>query len=113
MRIWLRGYDVVYGFIADDRTYKAMTNFFRKTITDLALIKSLSSLDLGKQYVCKTEKACSQIEIIKEKDFSPLELSILRDRSALKRKEEVALTENTLTQYRREGRFFDEVLRGE
>lgn len=53
-----KGYDVIQGCIADDRMYKVMKSFFEKEITDVALFKSLSALDLGTQYVLKTQKAC-------------------------------------------------------
>lgn len=107
------GYDIICGFIANDRMYQVMTSFFKKEITDIALINSLSVLDLGRQYVCKTKKACSQIEIIQEKEFLPLELAILRERSIVRRNEGIDQTEKVLVKYRREGKYFDEILRGE
>ncbi len=107
------GYDVVLGYIADDRMYRVMKNFFEKEITDVSLIRSLSALDLGYQYVCKTPKACEHLEIISSRELSPLELGALRDKSIARREEGISLTEETLLKYRREGRYFDEILRGE
>ena len=52
-----KGYDVIVGYVADDRMYRVMTSFFQKEITDLALINSLKALDLGKQYVAISQKA--------------------------------------------------------
>lgn len=106
------GYDVIVGYIADDRMYRVMKSFFEKEITDIALINSLSALDLGMQYVCKTKKACEQIEIIKEKELSNLELLILKDKSIIRREEGINKTENILLKYRREGKYFDEILGG-
>lgn len=106
------GYDVIVGYIANDRMYRVMKSFFEKEITDVALIHSLSALDLGRQYVCKTQRACDQLEIIDKKEFSALELSILRDKSIIRRQEGIDLTEEILIKYRREGKFFDEILRG-
>lgn len=107
------GYDVIIGYIANDRMYTELFRFFNKTLTDVALIHCLSALDLGKQYVAISEKACKQIKILKEEPLSPLELALLKDMSAERRKEGVALAEEIEVKYRREGKFFDEILRGE
>ncbi len=107
------GYDVIIGCIADDRMYRVMKNFFEKEITDAALIHSLSALDLGHQYVCKTQKACDRIEIINKRELSELELSLIRDKSNIRREQGISLTEEALIKYRREGKYFDEILRGE
>lgn len=107
------GYDVIIGYIANDRMYTELFRFFNKTLTDVALINCLSALDLGKQYVAISEKACRQISILKEEPLSPLELALLKDMSAERRKEGVALAEEIEVKYRREGKFFDEILRGE
>ena len=107
------GYDVILGYIANDRMYRVMKSFFEKEITDVALIHSLSALDLGRQYVCKTAKACDQLEIVDKKEVTSLELAILRDKSIVRRQEGIDLTEEILLKYRREGKFFDEILRGE
>ncbi|CDE17450.1 dNA-binding helix-turn-helix protein [Eubacterium sp. CAG:841] len=107
------GYDVIIGYIANDRMYTELFRFFNKTLTDVALIHCLSALDLGKQYVAISKKACRQIKILKEEPLSPLELALLKDMSAERRKEGVALAEEIEVKYRREGKFFDEILRGE
>lgn len=107
------GYDVIISYIANDRMYTELFRFFNKTLTDVALIHCLSALDLGKQYVAISEKACRQIKILKEEPLSPLELALLKDMSAERRKEGVALAEEIEVKYRREGKFFDEILRGE
>lgn len=107
------GYDVIIGYIANDRMYTELSRFFNKTLTDVALINCLSALDLGKQYVAISEKACKQIKILKEETLSGLELSLLKDMSAERRKAGIALAEEIEVKYRREGKFFDEILKGE
>ena len=107
------GYDVIIGYIANDRMYTELSRFFNRTLTDVALINCLSALDLGKQYVAITEKACKQIKILKEEPLSQLELSLLKDMSAERRKEGITLAEEIEVKYRREGKFFDEILKGE
>ena len=96
------GYDIIIGYIANDRMYTELSRFFNKTLTDVALINCLSALDLGKQYVA-----------ISEEPLSSLELSLLKDMSAERRKEGIALAEEIEVKYRREGKFFDEILKGE
>ena len=107
------GYDVIIGYIANDRMYTELSRFFNRTLTDVALINCLSALDLGKQYVAISEKACKQIKILKEEPLSQLEPSLLKDMSAERRKEGIALAEEIEVKYRREGKFFDEILKGE
>ena len=107
------GYDVIIGYIANDRMYTELSRFFNRTLTDVALINCLSTLDLSKQYVAVSEKACKQIQILKEDSLSQLELALLKDMSAERRKEGIALAEELEVKYRREGKFFDEILKGE
>ena len=107
------GYDLVIGYIANDRMYTELSRFFNRTLTDVALINCLSALDLGKQYVAVSEKACKQIKVLKEYPLSQLELALLKDMSAERRKEGIALAEEIEIKYRREGKYFDEILRGE
>ena len=107
------GYDLIIGYIANDRMYTELSRFFNRTLTDVALINCLSALDLGKQYVAVSEKACKQIKVLKEYPLSQLELALLKDMSAERRKEGIALAEEIEVKYRREGKFFDEILKGE
>ena len=107
------GYDLIIGYIANDRMYTELSRFFNRTLTDVALINCLSALDLGKQYVAISKKACKQIKVLKEYPLSQLELALLKDMSAERRKEGIALAEEIEVKYRREGKFFDEILKGE
>ena len=106
------GYDIIVGCIANDRMYTQLSKFFNRTLTDVALIHCLSALDLGMQYVAVTEKACKQIRILKEDPLHPLELSALMDLSVSRRKNGIALAEDIEVKYRRDGKYFDEILRG-
>lgn len=106
------GYDVIVGCIANDRMYTELARFFNGTITDVALLKCLSALDPGKQYVAVTQKACNQIKILEEHDLHLLERFALQDKSVARRAEGIALADEVVRQYRREGRFFDEIVGG-
>ena len=107
------GYDIVVGYIANDRLYTELTRFFNGDITDAALLNCLVALDLGKQYVAKTQKGCDAFSIVAESDIHPLELSVLQEKAAVRRKESYAIASQIEKQYRRVGMYFDEILRGE
>ncbi len=106
------GADVIIGSIADDRMFYVLDNFFLGNITDKALIMSLSALQLGQQYVAITEKACQHVAIEAEIELSYLEKIFLRDLSEANRVKGINLANGICRDYRREGLFFDEILRG-
>ena len=106
-----KGYDVVVGSIANDRMFYVLDNFFLGNITDKALVMSLSALQLGEQYVAITEEACKHVKIEAEIALSYLERIVLRDLSEANRVKGVNLAREICRDYRREGRFFDEILK--
>ena len=106
-----KGYDVIIGSIANDRMFYVLDNFFLGNITDKALVMSLSALELGQQYVAITEKACKHAKIEAEIEFSFLERVFLRDLSEANRVKGVNLANEICRDYRREGLFFDEILK--
>ena len=105
------GCDMLIGFIANDRMFVVLDRFFKGEITDEALIHSLSALKLGRQYVALTEKACKQIKIVEEKSLTEADRETLRVESEDNRSKGIALADEICRQYRREGRFFDEILK--
>lgn len=104
------GKDLVIGSIANDRMFYVLDNFFTGSITDMALVNSLSALKLGKQYVATTEKACAAIRIEKELPISMMERKFLQDESDANRQKGITLANDICKNYRREGKFFDEIL---
>ena len=104
------GNDLVIGSIANDRMFYVLDNFFMSNITDAALVNSLSALKLGKQYVATTENACAAIKIEKEIPISMLERRFLQDESEANRQKGTTLANDICKNYRREGKFFDEIL---
>lgn len=103
--------DVIIGSIANDRMFYVLDNFFLGNITDKALVMSLAALQLGQQYVAVTEKACQQTAIETEIELSYLERVFLRDMSEANRVKGVNLANEICREYRREGLFFDEILK--
>ena len=110
LNLHLPGKDIVIGSIANDRMFFVIDNFFQENITDAALVGSLSALQLGKQYVALTEKACKAIRIEKEVELSYFEKKALQKVSERNRKNGVDLANEICKTHRREGRFFDEIL---
>ena len=102
--------DLVIGSIANDRMFFVIDNFFVGTITDAALVNSLSALQLGRQYVAVSQKACDAVRIEKEITISHLERLFLQEVSAENRTKGVSLANDICKNYRREGIFFDEIL---
>lgn len=89
-----------------------LDRFFSGEITEIAFINSLAALKLGKQYVALTGKACSQIRILSETDIGPIERKQLQTVNNAGRREGIAKAEEICRKYRREGRFFDEIIAG-
>ena len=106
----MEGYDLVAGYIANDRMFVVLDRFFRGEITDKALIVSLSALQLGKQYVAVTKRACGNIRILEERRLQEEERKELIAKSEKNREIGIAKAEEICRKYRREGRFFDEII---
>lgn len=102
--------DVIIGNIADDRMFYVLDNFFLGNITDLALVKSLSALQLGRQYVAVSQSGCDAVRTEKEIPISNLERRFLQDMSEQNRAKGISLANAICKNYRREGQFFDEIL---
>ena len=102
--------DLIIGDIADDRMFYVLDNFFEGNITDKGLVECLSALHLGKQYVAVSNKACQKIKILKQYELSELELMALKDISEQNRKLGIEQANEICKQYRRDGKFFDELL---
>ena len=93
------------------RMFYVLDNFFLGNITDKALVMSLSALQLGQQYVAVTGKACGHVKIETEIELSYLERIFLRDLGGSNRVKGVHLANEICRDYRREGQFFDEILK--
>ena len=102
--------DILIGSIANDRMFFVLDNFFQGNITNLALIKSLSALQLGRQYVAVTQQGCDAVRIEKEIPISYLEKRFLQDISEENRTKGISMANDICRNYRREGMFFDELM---
>lgn len=106
-----RDCDMIIGSIADDRMFVVLDRFFNGEITDLAIVNCLSALNIGRQYVAVTEKACRKIKIVGEQTISGEDRRKLKEESEANRSRGIAAADEICRKYRREGRFFDEIVK--
>jgi len=106
-----KGCDMIIGYIANDRMFVVLDRFFNGEITDFALINSLSALKLGTQYVALTEKACNKIKILEEQALTKEDRDRLKEEGNINRSKGIDMANEICRKYRREGRFFDEILK--
>jgi len=102
--------DLIIGNIANDRMFFVIDNFFVGNVTDMALVHSLSALQLGKQYVAVSQKGCDAIRIESEIHLSYLEKLFIQNVAEKSRATGISLANDICKNYRREGLFFDEIL---
>ena len=101
--------DLIIAPIADNEMFKTIDSFARNEITDEACMHAISATNLGFQYVFKSQTACDHLSFVdrlylckKEKEDYILEKNNLSNEGILK-------SRFALNEYRREGRFFDEI----
>lgn len=106
-----KGCDMIIGYIANDRMFVVLDRFFNGEITDFALINSLSALKLDKQYAVLTQKACQKIKILDEQKLTESDRNKLKQKSEENRSRGIAMADEICRKHRRDGRFFDEILK--
>jgi hypothetical protein len=102
--------DLIIGSIANDRMFFVIDNFFVGNVTDMALINSLSALQLGKQYVAVSQRGCDSVHIEAEVELSYLERLFMKEVAEENRARGISLANDICKNYRREGMYFDEIL---
>lgn len=102
--------DIIIGNIVNDRMFFVIDNFFVGNVTDMALINSLSALQLGKQYVAVSQKGCDAVHIEAEVELSYLERLFIKEVAEENRARGISLANDICKNYRREGMYFDEIL---
>lgn len=102
--------DLIIGNIANNRMFFVIDNFFVGNVTDMALVNSLSALQLGKQYVVISQKGCDAVRIEAEVELSYLERLFIKEIAEENRARGISLANDICKNYRREGMYFDEIL---
>lgn len=101
--------DLLIGLIADDSMTIVLGMFFNNQITTDALYAALTLVNLGNQYVFKTQKACDSL-MVKELEYSEKD----RKTAAYNNNTRLRGIENRVNtimrKYRRTGLYFDEML---
>ena len=105
--------DVIVGSIANDRMFVVFDRFVTGQLTDTALIACLSALNIGDQYVAKTEKACRGVHIVEDRLIGKAEREEYAKLSLENRKLGVSIADRIARQHRRDGRYFDEIIGGD
>ncbi len=109
-RDMMKDKDLIIGSIANDRMFYVIDNFFIGNITDFALVNSLSALKLGRQYVTVSQKGCDAVRIESEITLSYIERLAMKDVADENRAKGISLANDICKKYRRDGKFFDEIL---
>ena len=107
------GADVIVGSIANDRMFVVFDRFVTGQLTDTALIACLSALNIGDQYVAKTELACRRVRVVEDRCLSEADRAEFAAMSFENRKLGVSIADRIARQHRRDGRYFDEIVGGE
>lgn len=68
----INSYDIIIGPIADDQIATTYTKFLQNSVSDVGLIQCMKYLNLGDQYVFKTQKACNSLIIDSESTLSEI-----------------------------------------
>lgn len=106
----LRGNDVIFGKIANDKMFYVLDFFFDNLASDTAVLKCLSALNLGDQYCAKTIRACRAIKIVSDRAISRGECRKLQDRSDRQRRRATVIVDEIMDANRREGLLFREII---
>lgn len=105
-----KDYDVIIGVIADDSMTNVLTDFYNGNITDTVLTMCLKYVDLGNQYVLKTQKACDKIVFDGGMPLTEEEKRAYRIEHTDRYTSMNYALEDLKKKYRRQGNYFDELL---
>lgn len=111
LRNKVNNYDLVIGYIADDRMQLAMEEFMDNGLTDIGLYSCLNYIDFGFQIAAKTDLVCKEnIKILNEYSL----FGYARDRALVRSKEQMSKCINVVDKmkikYRKEGKLYGEII---
>lgn len=105
--------DYIIAPIADNQMYDTIEAFRNNIISDVACLHALSANNLGYQYVLKSNNACKHLEPIDRLYLCKLEKEYylsLKEKASSDGRNKASVA---ITQYRREGKFFNELFEKE
>lgn len=97
--------------IADNQMYDVLSMFKRGEITDEACIHSLSATNLGSQYVLKSDKSFKYLESVDRLYLCQKEKESYTNAKRIQTNNSEAKAEIARIEYRREGKYFDELFK--
>lgn len=107
-------YDVIIGLIADDSMMRVLNQFFSMTHNDKYMLKCLSHIQLGNQYVLKSHKACNadHLKILSSRKLTDSEKKQAAEMHASRQATMNYVTDMYFKKYRhdRSARYIDEIL---
>ena len=101
--------DYLIAPIADNQMYDVLETFGRGEITDEACLHALSANRLGKQYVMKSERACQRLVFADRFYLCQEERKALESQKANQFAERERKVRLSLIEYRRKGKYIDEL----
>lgn len=103
--------DYIVAPIADNQMYDTLTAFSLKEITDEQCLHALSANNLGKQIVIKTQKAVDNLILIERMYLCEKEKEYYRNNKSVVSNEGRSKASLSIEQYRRKGKFIDEIFK--
>ena len=103
--------DYLIAPIADNQMYDVLNSFKRGEITDEACIHALSCTNLGKQYVLKSDRVFEHIECIDRLYLCKKEKETYLNRKISYANKSMSKANLAKIQYRRKGKYFDELFK--
>ena len=103
--------DYLIAPIADNQMYDTLELFRNNLISDVACLHALNANNLGKQYVLKSEKACSMLKPIDRLYFCGKEREYYLTLKTKASNEGRSKTNLAIAKYRKEGKLFNEIFK--
>lgn len=101
--------DIIVAPIADNEVYATIQSFALSEMTDEACIHAISASNLGYQYVFKNNEACKRLVFVDRLYLCAQEKEEYAIKKKALSKEGLEKANLVKIEYRREGRYFDEI----
>ena len=108
--------DFIIGSVMDDIIDEPLRRFIKNQITDIALLESMKILNHEMQYVAKTDRACSIIKILSERNLYHEEINETTLLAKERKNYGIQIADEVQTKYSGQGRTLlqisDDILKG-
>lgn len=107
---FLDGYDLVIGKIADDSLAPAISGFADGLLTDIVTLNCINSVNIGTQFVAKTQKGCDAIEILSDRKITENDRKIGENFKRWKNEKSYGIISRMNVQYKGKGLYISELI---